>query len=88
MVYVDLNPVRANMVNTPEKSDHTSVKECMSPQFCLQTAIKEQIGLQYLIKFQLPLEPLSKFEGNVNNKKQAGILFDATYFKTIKFEYR
>ncbi len=26
MAYVDLNPVRANMANTPEKSDHTSIQ--------------------------------------------------------------
>ncbi|MFA0812058.1 hypothetical protein [Microbulbifer epialgicus] len=29
LVYVDLNPVRANIANTPEVSDHTSIQQCI-----------------------------------------------------------
>ena len=49
MAYVDLNPVRANMANTPEASDHNSTKERISPKFCLQTAVKtaHKIWRQY-----------------------------------------
>lgn len=39
MAYVDLNPVRAAMAETPETSDHTSIKEQLDPQFQLEQAI-------------------------------------------------
>ena len=35
MAYVDLNPIRAGMSQTPESSDHTSIKERFKPSFNL-----------------------------------------------------
>jgi len=46
MIYVDSNPVRANMA-TPEEPEHTSIKEGTSPQFFLRTAIKKQTGILF-----------------------------------------
>jgi hypothetical protein len=38
MAYVDLNLIRTNMCNTPEVSDHTSIKERIDPSFDLKRA--------------------------------------------------
>ena len=89
MAYVDLNPVRSKISDTPEESEHTSIKERIAPQFSLQTAIREQIDLQCLIKFQLPLKPLIKFEGNVKQENQVGILCSAVdYLELVDYTGR
>ena len=63
------------MAKSPETSNHTSIKERISPQFNLGEAIKEQIELGVLIKFELPIKPLLRFEGAAINSEQDGILF-------------
>ena len=75
MAYVDLNPVRAEMCNTPEESDYTSIKERIVPSFDLVKATDEEIKQQRLQRFDLPLKPLAQFEGNVTSWEQIGILF-------------
>lgn len=79
MVYVDLNPVRANMAATPEASKHTSIKERLTPKFDLESAVKLQVKQQCLqsivISARLVAKPLAKFEGNITQKDQLGILF-------------
>ena len=75
MAYVDLNPVRAAMAETPESSDHTSIKERLTPQIDLAQAIQNQSDSGYLRRFPVSLKPLLNFEGNERNDLQCGILF-------------
>ena len=78
MAYVDLNHVRADMAATPEESDHTSIKERIKPQFDIKSAIESQKELLALRHFHSTLKPLVKFEGNVRDEEQSGILFSLT----------
>ncbi len=75
MAYVALNPVRFYMYNTPEASDHTSIKERIVPSFDLKKTTDDEIKQKRSQRFNLPLKPLAQFEGNVTSREQIGILF-------------
>jgi hypothetical protein len=79
MAYVDLNPVRANMAATPEASEHTSIKKRLNPTFDPESVVKLQVQQQCLQNIVmitgLVPKPLAKFEGDVSDKDQLGILF-------------
>jgi REP element-mobilizing transposase RayT len=76
MAYVDLNPVRAGIADTPEHSEHTSIRERLQPIFNLQQAIDDQTGCGDLLDFTSALKPLLPFEGRLTNNPQNGILFN------------
>jgi REP element-mobilizing transposase RayT len=76
MAYVDLNPVRAGMADTPETSSHTSIRERIKPEFDLQHAIEGQTECGDLLDFRTPIKPLLPFENQLVNEPQTGILFN------------
>jgi len=75
MAYVDLNPVRAGLAKTPESSQHTSIRERITPSFNLTKAVSEQKELDALNAFHSALKPLLAFDGAARNNHQSGIMF-------------
>jgi len=76
MAYVDLNPVRAGMADTPETSSYTSIQERLTPVFVLQKAIEDQSECGDLLDFKTPLKSLLGFENRLLNEPQTGIQFN------------
>ncbi len=66
MAYVDLNPVRAAMADTPEESDHTSIQHRLNqltnkPTIDLGQAIAEQHNQGFLLAENLNIKALLAF---------------------------
>jgi len=76
MAYVDLNPVRAGIADTPETSSYTSIRERLQSEFDLQQAIDNQTECGDLLDFKAPLKPLLLFDSHLVKESQAGILYN------------
>ncbi len=81
MVYVDLNPIRSRMAQTPETSDHTSVKKGIKHQPQTSSTNPEAIRAQ-------PIE-LLPFAGYPRNKMPKGLPFRYTdYLELVEWTGR
>jgi len=65
MAYVDLNPVRAGMAETPETSDYTSIRERIHPSFDLEQAKADQFKKGGLLSFNVKPKPLLSFSEGI-----------------------
>jgi hypothetical protein len=69
IAYVELNPIRASLFNTPEASDYTSINKRIALGFDLKIETDEQIKQQRLQRFDLPLKPLTILERRTINRQ-------------------
>ena len=76
MAYVDLNPVRAAIANTPENSEHTSIRKRV--QHWKEKAANQEktadTGTSAIMNYQP--EHLHRFAGNLRRDVTKGILFN------------
>jgi len=61
MAYVDLNPVRAGIAQTPEASMYTSIRQRLTGSHDVQTAVARLLKTKELQRFDLPMKPLAPF---------------------------
>jgi REP element-mobilizing transposase RayT len=75
MAYVELNPIRANIADSPETSDYTSIQERLKPMFNVAKSIKTQSSQGELRSFPVPLKPLLHFDQSQSDSQKSGIPF-------------
>lgn len=88
MAYVDLNPVRAGMADTPENSAHTSINERIKQAFDVDKAVENQITVGHLLGFDLPLKPLLSFSRGLTQLQNSIPISFADYLEMIEWTGR
>jgi len=77
MAYVDLNPIRSGIADTPETSKYTSIHERLHPGFNLEYAVQQQQDQGCLQDVEcnnhFQIKPLLPFAGNETFDIQHGI---------------
>ena len=83
MTFVDLNPVRAGMADTPEASSYTNLRERLQTEFDVPQAIDDQTACSDLLDFRTTLKPLLLFENSLPNEPQIGVQFNVEQYLTL-----
>ena len=83
MAYVDLNPVRSAMAQTPEESDHTSVK--LRVEHCKEHALRRDTKNNKPPSESQSFQPdnLHRFAGNLREDMPKGIVFNLLDYLTL-----
>ena len=93
MAYVDLNPIRATMANTPEDSDHTSIAYRLNqlankPTIDLNQAIAVQHAQGFLLVNQLATKSLLHFNPDKKNLHHQLPFNQAEYIQLVEWTGR
>ncbi|MEO1244837.1 MAG: transposase [Pseudomonadota bacterium] len=97
MVYVDLNPVRAGIVDTPEQSEYTSVRARLQGEYrqtTLAGAVSRMLKRGEFRHFEIAVRPLLRFSEEITDidetdwKTSALPMQELEYLKLVDFTGR